>query len=147
MLPEFDVSGGGGGVALNAARLRRRGHDVLVVGCPPAPQPMRTRVRALVRGRGWAPRPLGGASHLEGLDVPRKLLDRRRAVRASDLPDADVVVATWWETAEWVHALPPEKGVQAHFVQNDEAHPAWLPAPLRARAAAAQRLPRAKYTI
>jgi glycosyltransferase involved in cell wall biosynthesis len=48
------------------------------------------------------------------------VLDRYRPIVANDLPDADVVVATWWETAEWVWALPPQKGVKAHFIQDYE---------------------------
>jgi glycosyltransferase involved in cell wall biosynthesis len=147
VLPVFDLSGGVRVVAQYADRLRRRGHEVMVVGCPPAPLPLRARVRGWVRARGSAPRPRPGASHLDGLDVPRKVLERRRPVRASDVPDADVVIATWWETAEWVAELPREKGAGVHFVQNDEAHPAWLAPAQRARAAAAQKLPLAKITI
>jgi glycosyltransferase involved in cell wall biosynthesis len=47
-------------------------------------------------------------------------------VAAGDLPDADVVVATWWETAEWVAALPASKGAKAYFVQHHEVFP-YLP--------------------
>jgi glycosyltransferase involved in cell wall biosynthesis len=36
------------------------------------------------------------------------------------LPDADVVVATWWQTAEWVADLPANKGRKVHLVQGDE---------------------------
>jgi glycosyltransferase involved in cell wall biosynthesis len=42
-------------------------------------------------------------------------------VTAADVPDADVVVATWWETARWVAALPSSKGAQAYFIQGYEA--------------------------
>lgn len=147
VLPVFDLSGGVRVVAQYADRLRRRGHEVMVVGCPPEPVPLRKRVRRWVRARGAMSRPRSESSHLDGLDVPRKVLERRRPVLASDVPDADVMIATWWETAEWVATLPPEKGAGVHFVQNDEAHPAWLPPELRSRAAAAQRLPLAKITI
>ncbi|AKF03797.1 glycosyltransferase family 4 protein [Sandaracinus amylolyticus] len=147
VLPVFDLSGGVRVVAQYAQRLHERGHEVLVVGCPPGSPSLRTRLRSWARGRGAGPHPTRGASHLDELDVPRRLLDRARPVRASDLPDADVVVATWWETAEWVAALPPRKGVKVHFVQNDEAHPGWLAPSQRARAASAMRLPLAKITI
>ncbi len=43
-----------------------------------------------------------------------------RIPTADDLPDADIVLATWWETAEWIWNLPPEKGVKAHFIQDYE---------------------------
>jgi glycosyltransferase involved in cell wall biosynthesis len=41
---------------------------------------------------------------------------------AADLPDADIIVATWWETAEWVAALPQEKGRPVYFLQHYEVH-------------------------
>ena len=38
----------------------------------------------------------------------------------ADVPDGDVVIATWWETAEWAAKLSPGKGVKAYFIQHDE---------------------------
>jgi glycosyltransferase involved in cell wall biosynthesis len=52
--------------------------------------------------------------------VPHRVIDRARPIEAADLPDADVVMPTWWETAEWVDALPASKGVQVHFIQDYE---------------------------
>ena len=45
----------------------------------------------------------------------------------NDFPDADIVVATWWQIAEWVSVLPPEKGIQFYFVQGHDLLPG-LPA-------------------
>lgn len=39
------------------------------------------------------------------------------------MPDADVVIATWWETAEWVAELPPEKGRKVYLIQGYEVYP------------------------
>ena len=36
------------------------------------------------------------------------------------MPDADIVVATGWQTSGWVQALPAAKGLPFYFVQNDE---------------------------
>ncbi|MEO1237800.1 MAG: glycosyltransferase family 4 protein, partial [Planctomycetota bacterium] len=52
--------------------------------------------------------------------VELRVLPTRRPVADGDLPDADVTVATWWETAEWVAALSPSKGAKVYFVQHDE---------------------------
>src|SRR5262249_26475477 len=41
-------------------------------------------------------------------------------VTDGDVPDADVVIASWWETAYWVAGLSPAKGLKAHFVQGYE---------------------------
>jgi glycosyltransferase involved in cell wall biosynthesis len=46
------------------------------------------------------------------------VLDRARPVTDTDLPAADVVVATWWETALWVDRLSPDKGAKAYFMQD-----------------------------
>ncbi|MFZ3585099.1 hypothetical protein ACOI1H_23630, partial [Loktanella sp. DJP18] len=35
-----------------------------------------------------------------------------------DLPDSDVIIATWWETAEWVAALPSIKGRKFYLLQD-----------------------------
>ena len=43
-----------------------------------------------------------------------------RQFELKDVPDADVTIATWWETAEWVNAFPESKGVKVHFVQGHE---------------------------
>jgi glycosyltransferase involved in cell wall biosynthesis len=64
-----------------------------------------------------------------------------------DLPDGDVVVATWWETAEWVAALHPSKGLKVHFVQGQEGNPLWFDPASIARASAVHRLPFARVAV
>ena len=63
-------------------------------------------------------------SHFDKLNrAIHRQITQYRPIVADDLPDADVVIATWWETAEWVAALPPDKGRKAYFIQHYEAHP------------------------
>jgi glycosyltransferase involved in cell wall biosynthesis len=50
------------------------------------------------------------------------LLDHPPPIRDVDVPDADIVIATWWETAEWVATLSPSKGKKVYFIQHHEAH-------------------------
>ena len=59
------------------------------------------------------------------------------------MPDADVVVATWWETAEWVNALDPRKGAKVYFIQHHEVFP-YLPVD---RSRATYQLPLRKVVI
>ena len=40
-----------------------------------------------------------------------------------DVPDGDLIIATWWETAEWVNALSPNKGAKVYFIQHHEIFP------------------------
>jgi glycosyltransferase involved in cell wall biosynthesis len=138
VLASADISGGVRTVATYARLLSQRGHEVTVISTPPPAPTLKARVKSLVRGRGWPKRPLPGPSHLDGADVEHRRLDRFRPVADRDVPDADVVVATWWLTAEWVAALSPRKGAKVHFVQGHESD---LPGQPEARVAATWRLP------
>lgn len=142
MASAFDLSGGDRVVATYADCLRKRGHDVVVVSRPRSPITLRDRVRALLKGKGWLSQEKK-PSHFDDLQVTRYLIDSFRPVVDADLPDADVVVATWWETAEWVANLSTSKGAKAYFVQHHEVFD-YLP---KERAAASYRLPLHKITI
>jgi glycosyltransferase involved in cell wall biosynthesis len=122
VLARADLSGGVRVIATYADLLRRRGHEVLVVSRPPRQPTLRERLRNSLRGTPVPADARGEANHVDYRGVPHRVIDAHRAVFASDLPDADVVIATWWETAEWVADLPPEKGSKAFFVQHYEAH-------------------------
>jgi glycosyltransferase involved in cell wall biosynthesis len=137
----WGLSGGDRVIAIYAERLLRRGHDVLLVAPPkPAPSPME-QVKSLVKGKGWIKQE-SEPTHLSE-DVPRLRLDRWRPVTDQDVPDADVVVATWWETGEWVGKLSRRKGAKAFFIQHYEAFE-YLP---KDRVDAVWRLPMHKITI
>ena len=82
-------------------------------------------------------------SHLEGLNLDHRVLDVYRPIVDADVPDADVVVATWWETAEWVAKLSPSKGAKMYFVQGHEIFPGL---PLE-RCRATYRLPLRKIVV
>lgn len=122
ILPQPGLSGGIRVIAIYAERLKRRGHEVLIVHPPNAQPSLKERARSVMRGRGWPRVPRLYPSHLDGIEVPRKVLDRWRPVTAQDVPDSDFVIATWWETAEWVAALPASKGAKVYFIQHYEIH-------------------------
>jgi glycosyltransferase involved in cell wall biosynthesis len=122
VLPNANLGGGTRVIALFAEHLQKRGHDVLVVSTPPRPPRLREQVRSLVRGNGWPRRLRSWHTHLDDRDVPQHVIDRSRPIVDADLPDADIVIATWWETAEWVARLGPRKGVKAYFIQQYEAN-------------------------
>ncbi len=90
---------------------------------PPNPQPtFRDTVRGVLRGTGIPRVPRLNESHFDELSVSRRVLERWRPIDDRDVPDGDVVVATWWETAEWVASLSPTKGAKAYFLQHYETH-------------------------
>ncbi|MEL7114020.1 MAG: glycosyltransferase family 4 protein [Pseudomonadota bacterium] len=118
--PEVNQSGGSRVTAIYAKKLLDRGHDVTVIGRHP--KEVSTRRQALERLRGtWKPmpdrdlyfRPLGARFHWLPFKFP---------ITSSDVPDADVIIATWWRTAFEVAAMPSEKGKKVYFVQHHEVH-------------------------
>ncbi|MBN47221.1 MULTISPECIES: glycosyltransferase family 4 protein [unclassified Methylophaga] len=42
------------------------------------------------------------------------------------VPDADVIIATFWMTTAWIKDLSPDKGEKFYFIQHYEMHD-WLP--------------------
>ncbi|MEG4118338.1 glycosyltransferase family 4 protein [Microcoleus sp. N9_B4] len=143
VLPTLSLTGGIRVISIFAELLRKRGHSVFVISLP-RPQPsMRQQVKSLLRGRGWISPPENEPSFFDNLGVEHKMTDRWRPVEDKDVPDADVVVATWWETAEWVAKLSPSKGAKAYFIQHHEIFD-YLP---QGRVEATWMLPMHKITI
>ncbi len=119
-----DLSGGNRVISIYADRLCRRGHDVTIVSRPRRHVTLKEKVLAWWRGHPMPVNRKRWPSHFDNLDgVRHHQIERHRSVTAADVPDADVVIATWWETAEWVAAFPPAKGAKAYFIQHYEAHP------------------------
>ncbi len=148
VLPHANLSGGTRVVAVYARKLTERGHRVCVISGPIPKPSLHDRLRALLRGKGPLPWGGGEPSHLDGVPVEHRLLDRQRPLRDSDVPDADVIIATWWETAEWIMPLRASKGVKAYFIQHDET--VFFPPNAsegRQRVEATWRLPVCKFAV
>ena len=126
ILPTASLSGGIRVVVIYAQALVRMGHLVSIISQPPQPMPLRRKLKSWILGNGMSnvsPQPM---SHLDGSELNHCVLDRWRPVIDADVPDGDVVVATWWETAEWVNALSPNKGAKVYLIQHHEIFP-YLP--------------------
>jgi glycosyltransferase involved in cell wall biosynthesis len=140
--PRLDLTGGARVVALYSQALTRMGHQVKVVAGRPAPIPIRRRVRAWLRGERQPPQPESGPHHV-GIGVDVHVLEKSRPATNDDIPDGDAVIATWWETAEWVSRLEARKGAKVYFIQ---AHEIWEYLPID-RSRATYRLPFHKIVI
>jgi glycosyltransferase involved in cell wall biosynthesis len=116
--PAPNLSGGIRVIAIYADLLLKRGHDVTVVAPRQHAPPPRAQLKALLKGR-WISKP-SATSHYDGMKAKLHLVDHAGPVKDADLPDADVVIATWWETAFAVAALSPEKGRKFYFIQGHE---------------------------
>ena len=142
LLPSDNLTGGTRVVAVYARELMALGHEVLVVTCAPDRLPMRRRLGRWLRGEAPPPAPVPGHIALSG--VPHRVMDRPGPITAADVPDADVIVATWWETAVWMHAMPECKGRRVHLIQGYEV---WLGEHWVPQVHAALRLPNTKIAI
>lgn len=126
VLPHAGMAGGIRVLAVHASRLQQRGHQVTVVSTPQWQPPLKRKVKSLLCGRGW---PKGAAAEPSWFDraaVTHRVIERWRPVADRDVPDADIVLATWWGTAPWVAALSPRKGAKAIFLQGYETSPGEL---------------------
>jgi len=121
VLPVVSLGGGSRVIAIYAQELVRRGHDVCLVSVPPRPISLPEKLRSWMKGfKGRAP---SQESHLDDLGLDWRVLSRWRQIRNDDVPNGDVVVATWWRTAEWVSALSDQKGAKVYFIQGHEVFP------------------------
>src|SRR5215203_3276323 len=143
VLPVADMGGGVKVVTIYAKALEARGHKVVIVSVPRPTIAFRHKLRSLIRDQHWPQEDKAPSSHLDGTGLHHHVLDSCRPVMDADVPDADVVIATWWETAEWVARLSPRKGVKVYFIQHHEVFP-YLPV---ARCDATYRLPLHKIVI
>ena len=126
VLPHAGMAGGIRVLAIYADRLHRRGHEVTVVLIPPVSRSFLGKLKLLACGRGW-PRE-EKSSYFNGARVPHRVLELARSVLDDDVPDADVVLATFWKTGPWVEALLPSKGAKAILLQGYETSPGlWDP--------------------
>lgn len=119
LLPIVNFSGGIRVVAIYAKWLQRAGHDVTLISVLPPHPTLAQRLKCLVKQRQWL-KPERPASHLDGLGLQHVTLPPGRTPTNADVPDGDVVIATWWETAEWAGRLSPSKGRKVYFIQHHE---------------------------
>jgi glycosyltransferase involved in cell wall biosynthesis len=144
LLPGGGLSGGVRVVAIYAEALSRLGHKVLVAHPARRHLTLKSKLKSWVRGRGWPKDVAREPSHLDGRSFEKRVVAAGRPILDADVPDADVVVATWWETAEWAARLAPSKGAKAYFIQGDEAT---FPGQPGDRVEATYRLPMHRITI
>lgn len=143
LLPAANLSGGARVVAIYARELTRRGHTVSVVSPSLSPISYKAKLKRWASGGGWIVEADRQKSHLDDSGVDHRVLESCRPIRDEDVSDGDIVIATWWETAEWANALSPRKGAKVYFIQHHEVFK-YLPVD---RSRATYRLPFHKIVI
>ena len=130
VLAQGSISAGGGFriIAGYADKLADRGHEVTLVapgGVKQKPKTLRQRFRQL-RGKSAPLTNPNVRPYLQNDDVKIVVLKDKAVISPSDMPEADVLIATWWKTAEWVHAVEAPCA-KFHLIQDHEVFP-YLPA-------------------
>src|SRR5687768_2263697 len=98
VLPFTSLEGGSRVVATYAEGLSRRGHDVTVVSCAKKPKRLKRRVKEWFnRAASGRFKPEHRPTHFDHIPHLHHRIPGAGPIRARHLPDADVVIATWWE--------------------------------------------------
>ena len=145
-LPNF--SGGCRVVAIYAEGLAKKGHEVNILATLPRKRSLLSNVKRLFKFKKWLKKEADDSilknSHfcnMKGVDV--NFLPSRLSKVTKILPVSDVIIATWWETAEWLNQVTLGKEKIYYFIQHHEVH-SHLPIE---RVKATYRLPFKKITI
>lgn len=132
-------------IAGYADRLQARGHQVKLMapaGVPRKARRLRTRIRNFIRNL-FTPFPkFDKAPFLTHPDIQVIVVPKKNEITPDDIGEADALIATWWETAEWIMKAP-ETVAKLHLVQGYEVFP-YLPVE---RARAAYQLPIKKIVV
>src|SRR5687767_13726763 len=105
VLNHVNLNGGISVIAIYAERLKKRGHTVTVVSRPRPIASLKDKVKSVVRGSSCPIDPDTQPDHFDNVDVDLRVIESRRPLMDRVVPDADVIVATWWETADWLMNL------------------------------------------
>ncbi len=123
ILPSGGLSGGVRIICNYANGLQRKGHNVTIVA------PYFSLQRTPLDKRD-------SVISLSGLHILKAAFDRYighdhlknfegtlispLTLDSSNIPDSDIIVATAWQTAEWLAEYPDSKGVKFYFIQHYE---------------------------
>ena len=126
IVPALNNTGGIRVVAIYASYLADAGHEVNVISPNKRNHTIRRRISYFLKGQGWSGGAHFSSAFFTNPKVNVQILNKWRPVDSSEVPDADIVIATFWNTAEWVNSYPSNKGKKIYFIQHYEVHP-WLP--------------------
>ncbi len=122
LLPYAGLAGGIRVVAIYADRLKARGHRVVILSTPYIPRGLKSKARNLWRRFTMRVRGKHEPSHLNDVEVEHRRLSSTDHLDPRDIPESDVVVATWWQTAENLGRIELNGAAKAYFIQHYEIH-------------------------
>ncbi len=118
--PQAGKTGGIRVIADYASRLARRGHSVTLIS-EAADQPtIRDQARSILRRGRFVSSHAETGSHFDGLGLEHRAIQHHGPLTDSEVPDADVLVVTWYARAEAVRGLSASKGQKVYLLQHDD---------------------------
>jgi glycosyltransferase involved in cell wall biosynthesis len=126
VVPALNLTGGIRVISIYASYLADQGHEVTIVSPNKRIHSLGKRLKSFLTGNGWDAGSHFSMSFFTNPKVKIRVLDTCRNVTEDDVPSADFVIATFWNTAEWVKDFPVSKGKKIYFIQHYEIH-SWLP--------------------
>jgi len=126
VVPTLNLTGGLRVISIYAKLLSEKGHQVTVVSPNKMVPSLKQKIKSVFHWKGYTFKSNFNGSFFDGAVYKLNVLDTYRPVTENDVPDADIVIATFWNTAEWVADFPDVKGKKVYFIQHYEVHP-WLP--------------------
>jgi glycosyltransferase involved in cell wall biosynthesis len=120
IIPSMNLSGGLRVVAIYAAALKDLGHTVNIITPDSYPYTAIEKLKEFIKTRQWAKKEHLTNQYFNDMGLSVSVLIGHRCVDESFVPDADIIIATWWETAEWVHKYNSSKGKKVYLIQHYE---------------------------
>lgn len=117
-----NMSGGDRVCAIYAKLLSERGHIVNVIAPRKKFFTIKDQLKRLIKGKGLISKKEQSKNHFNLLGVPYTHTLASSPLKEAETPDADVIIATWWETAEWIKDFSDSKGKKYYFIQHHEVH-------------------------
>ncbi|MDO8825453.1 glycosyltransferase family 4 protein [Methylophaga sp.] len=124
VVPTLNLSGGLRVISVYAKLLSQRGHQVTVVSPSDKTNKIQRFKNKIFKKEIFKIN--FDDTYFQDANYSVKVLEQNRSVTESDVPDADIIIATFWYTAEWIKNFPEAKGKKVYFIQHYEMHP-WLP--------------------
>jgi len=126
VIPKSSLAGGIRVVAIYAEKLANLGHEVTVISAIKKGT-LRQKFRALIKEQRFY---TSGSNttffdNLTNVNFDIKYISSN-GLSEKQVPDADIIIATWWETVEWIFNLGVTKGKQLYLIQDHEVFP-YLP--------------------
>jgi len=123
IIPRASTAGGIRVVAIYAKKLSDLGHEVSVISVMKKGT-IRQRLRSLIKERRRFSSKSNTVYFDKLKDVKFEIKYILKNLKPNQIPNSDVVIATWWETAKWVNDLPLSKGEKLYLIQGYEVFPA-----------------------